>query len=230
MSLLVVSLKGTLGCGAVSAVKEISNPISLARMVMEKTSHVMLTGEGANRFAAEMGVAKVETSELACSAVAKKEWEKFDKYGSIVSTFYNVETSSPQDTVGAVALDFHGNIAAATSTGGISLKKVGRVGDSPMIGSGAYADNNIGGVSCTGHGESIAKVVLAHRALSRLDYGLAEDLEQTLKDSLEYMLERVGGHGGMIAISKTGKIAKYCTTPRMSWASMDESGILKSGL
>lgn len=220
-----------------AGVRDLSHPISLARMVMEKTSHVMLIGEGANQFATEMGVPRVDSSELV-TAEAKKKWEEFDRYAHVVSETFNVTASgksSEHDTVGAVAMDLRGDLAAATSTGGISLKRVGRVGDSPLIGAGAYSDNSLGGVSCTGHGESIAKVVLAYRALSQLQSsggggGGNEDLEEALRASLGYMLERVGGRGGMIGISKNGTTAMHFTTPHMPWASVDKNGTMQSGV
>ena len=223
---------GTLGYGAVAGVKGISNPISLARMVMDKTSHVMLIGEGAKQFAAEMGIPTVDTSELITSK-ATKIWEDYQKYDTVVSNVY--EGNLAHDTVGAVTLDLKGNLAAATSTGGITLKRVGRVGDSALIGSGAYCDNNLGGVSCTGHGESIAKVLLAYRALSQLQNSSSAgsvrvDLEQAFENSLGFMSERVYGKGGMIGISKDGTIAKHHTTTNMSWASVDQDGVMKSGV
>ena len=226
---------GSLNYGAVGGVRDISNPVSLARMVMEKTNHVMLIGEGANLFAAEMGVPKVDSSELV-TPESKKKCEEFDGYKNVVSEVFNTEKAvTGHDTVGAVAMDTKGNIAAATSTGGITLKRVGRVGDSPLIGAGAFSDNNLGGVSCTGHGESIAKVILAYRALTQLpsSKGCGSEgvgLEEALVESLGYMLERVGGRGGMIGISRSGVIAKHFTTPRMSWASVDKDGIMKSGI
>ena len=226
---------GTLNYGAVAGVRDISNPVSLARMVMDKTDHVMLIGEGANQFATEMGVPQVSSSEL-ITPRAKKQWEEFDKYKKVVADVLNADGGKEcHDTVGAVAVDAKGNIAAATSTGGISLQRVGRVGDSPLIGAGTFSDNSLGGVSCTGHGESIAKVVLAHRALTRLSSSKgcgAEGvgLEEVLAESLEYMLERVGGRGGMIGISRNGDVAKHFTTPRMCWTSVDKHGTLNSGI
>lgn len=202
---------------------------------MEKTPHIMLIGEGADQFAAEMGVPKVDPSELV-TPIRRKEWE-FDNYDSMVSEMFNTDGSKDEvrghgveghDTVGAVALDLKGNFAAATSTGGISLQKVGRVGDSPLVGSGACCDV-LGGVSTTGHGESIAKVVLAHRVLSQLNGSSGGNLEQAMKDSLGFMLERVGGRGGVIGISDGGVVAKYHTTPRMSWASVGKDGVRESG-
>ena len=210
---------------------------------MEKTDHVMLIGQGANEFAREVGVAEVEPEHL-LSAAAKRKWEDYVKYNKVVSDIFNDLTSSPQaepllhdhDTVGAVALDLDGNLAAATSTGGISLKRVGRVGDAPLVGSGAYCDNEIGGVSCTGHGESIAKVVLAHRVLNLLQSSLqgcdrsSLSTAEAVEKSLEFMLLRTGGRGGLIMITSKGDIAKKCTTQRMAWASMNKNGVLESGI
>lgn len=233
--------------------RNISNPVSLARKVMERTEHVMLIGQGANNFAREVGVAEVEPEQL-LSAEAKRKWEDYVKYNKVVSEIFNDPKPStgnqapPQtpakepllfdhDTVGAVALDLAGNLAAATSTGGISLKRVGRVGDAPLVGSGAYCDNEIGGVSCTGHGESIAKVVLAHRVLNLLqssqecghDRPLSAAAE-VVEKSLQFMLQRTGGRGGLIMITSEGDIAKKCTTQRMAWASVNKNGVLESGI
>ena len=233
--------------------KNIANPVSLARMVMERTDHVMLIGQGANDFAKEMGVPEVEPEDL-ITAEAKKKWEEYAKFNRVVSDVFNNPTthqnSNLQDqhqatmeeaaahgheTVGAVALDLTGNLAAATSTGGISLKRVGRVGDTPLVGSGAYCDNEMGGASCTGHGEAIAKVVLAHRVLSWLQSSRKDGEElptavEVIERSLKFMLERTGGRGGLIMITDRGEIAKNFTTQRMCWASVDQNGILESGL
>ena len=263
----------TLGCGAVAGVRNIAHPVSLARMVMEMTNHIMLIGSGANKFAKEMGIPEVDPSELV-SDYASQKWEEFRKYTSVVKEVFN-DPNQPQatphpavgntatgtlpitshthptlpstpfcdhdqqhcdstselghDTVGAVAMDLQGNLAAATSTGGISLKRVGRVGDSPLVGCGAYCDDEVGSISCTGHSESIARVVLAQRALLQLNTdGGVSNPQKALEDSLEYMWRRVGGRGGMIMITKTGEIAKSFTTERMAWASVSHKGILES--
>uniref|UniRef100_A0A4W6FV87 Isoaspartyl peptidase/L-asparaginase n=1 Tax=Lates calcarifer TaxID=8187 RepID=A0A4W6FV87_LATCA len=157
----------TLASGAVSCVKNIANPVSLARAVMEKTAHIMLTGRGANMFAESIGIVTVPTETLV-TEYEMKEWEKHKNYVTGVMEDFN---SQAHDTVGAVAVDCAGNVACATSTGGIRNKMVGRVGDSPIIGSGGYADNFTGAVSCTGHGESILKVTLARLILSHIEQG-----------------------------------------------------------
>lgn len=216
-----------------AGVNVVSNPISLARLVMEKTHHIMLIGEGANQFAAEMGVPKVDSLELV-TPKARKKWEEF-RFSNVVTEVFNKEHKEGDlghDTVGAVAMDLEGNFAAATSTGGIALKMVGRVGDSPLIGSGAFCDD-VGGVSCTGHGESIAKVVLAHRVLSQLrrcGENSVSSLEEAMREGLKYMLDRVGGRGGAIGIGRNGEISKYHTTSHMSWASVDAKGTRDSGI
>lgn len=216
---------------------------------MEKTEHVMLIGQGADDFAREMGVPEIDPRELV-TMEAMKKWEDYTKYNKVVSTVFNTPRTGPNtelqhrattdvdelhgqghDTVGAVALDLNGNMAAATSTGGISLKRVGRVGDAPLVGSGAYCDNEMGGVSCTGHGEAIAKVVLAHKVLGLLQssQGGLSPLEATEK-SLELMWKRAGGRGGLIMITNKGDVTKNFTTQRMCWASVNQNGVLESGI
>ena len=212
--------------GAVAAVENISNPISLARMVMEKSDHVMLVGKGANMFAQEMKIPSVDPKELIADS-SKAELAKQSVYNRVIDdSFMN---QREHDTVGAVAIDLHGNMAAGTSTGGITAKRVGRVGDSPLIGCGACCDNEIGGVSCTGHGEAIAKVTLASRVLNTLKTDGCSP-EEACRKSLEYMKNKVSGYGGVIMISSDGYIAKAFSTKRMAWAGMDKTGVLQSGI
>ncbi|XP_061914276.1 isoaspartyl peptidase/L-asparaginase [Entelurus aequoreus] len=214
----------TLACGAVSSVKNIANPVTLARAVMEKTDHVMLTDSGANLFAESIGMATVPTDTLV-SNYERKEWEKHKKYVTGVMESFNSRWA--HDTVGAVAVDCSGNVACATSTGGIRNKMVGRVGDSPVIGCGGYADNSSGAVSCTGHGESILRVTLAKRILSLIEQG--KSVAQACDMSLQYMGERVRGAGGVIVVSPTGQWASAFTTERMAWAAVDNN-VLYYGL
>lgn len=198
----------TLNTGAVAGVKNIIHTVSLARIIMEKTEHVFVIGEGANLIAKENGFEEISEEELITES-ALNEWKQF-KFRGAVNTLYNV------DTVGAVALDSFGNIVAATSTGGITGKKIGRVGDSPIIGAGAYADSKIGGASATGHGESILKVMLSRNAIENLKQGLSPS--EAAKLSLKDMKNRVDGHGGLILLDKLGNIGFHFTTEKMVWA------------
>jgi len=158
-----------------------------------------------------------------------EEWNYYKKYKSAVDSLFNnhVDAISGHDTVGAVAMDLNGKIAAATSTGGITGKRVGRVGDSPLIGSGAYCDDNVGGVSCTGHGESIMKICLAKHILFLVEKGIGA--KSAVEQSLEFMNKRVKGAGGAICISATGEAAFHFTTERMAWAIVKDD-ILSWGL
>nr|XP_057914575.1 isoaspartyl peptidase/L-asparaginase [Doryrhamphus excisus] len=214
----------TLACGAVSSVKNIANPVSLARAVMEKTDHVMLTGSGANLFAESIGIATVPADTLVTN-YERKEWEKHKNY--VMGVLENFNSRWAHDTVGAVAVDGSGNVACATSTGGIRNKMVGRVGDSPIIGCGGYADNFSGAVSCTGHGESILRVTLARHILSHIEQG--KSVAEASDMSLRYMGERVHGAGGAIVVSPTGQWASTFTTERMAWAAVDNN-VLYYGL
>ncbi|KAK4534318.1 hypothetical protein CDCA_CDCA01G0343 [Cyanidium caldarium] len=141
-------------------------------------------------------------------------------------TFGSVR-SDEHDTVGAVAIDNYGNVAAATSTGGITAKMVGRVGDSPLIGCGCYADNSTGAVSTTGHGESIMRVMLASRVCLLMQSGM--NAQQAARSALRSMEERVGGRGGVIVIGKHGDLGAAFTTERMVWASISD-GVMRSGI
>ncbi|XP_004556028.1 isoaspartyl peptidase/L-asparaginase [Maylandia zebra] len=207
----------TLATGAVSSVKNIANPVSLARAVMEKTSHVMLTSQGANLFAESIGISTVPTETLV-TEYERREWEKHKNYMTGVIEDFNTQWA--HDTVGAVALDSAGNVACATSTGGIRNKMVGRVGDSPVIGCGGYADNLSGAVSCTGHGESILKVTLARLILSKIEQG--KSVTEASQMSLQHMGDRVKGAGGAIVVSPSGHWAATFTTERMAWAAVEQ--------
>ena len=224
----------TLNAGAVACVSSVRNPISLARKVMEKTNHVLIVGAGADKFARKMGFDEVGADDLATDA-ARAELALYlqeeDPYGASVTSDFNRPSTSTSndhmpgmghDTTGCVCIDSYGNICAGTSTGGITAKITGRVGDSPIIGSGAYCDNKKGGVSTTGHGESIMKVCLAKNAIDIMsDPAVNTSPQASLCKALAYMKERVGGCGGMIAISPTGEVAKAFSTSRMSWASIE---------
>ncbi|XP_018604790.2 isoaspartyl peptidase/L-asparaginase [Scleropages formosus] len=209
-----VELDGkTLAAGAVSSVRNITHPVTLARAVMEKTDHIMLTDRGASQFAESIGITTVPTDALMTES-ERREWEHYKKYAVGVKELFNSQWG--HDTVGAVALDHRGNLACVTSTGGIRNKMVGRVGDTSIIVSGGYDDDQSGAVSCTGHGESIMKVTLARLILFNMELGkLARDAVDV---SLAYMGERVQGGGGAIAIAPSGDWAARFTTQRMVWA------------
>ncbi|MGH9863465.1 MAG: isoaspartyl peptidase/L-asparaginase family protein [Candidatus Acidiferrales bacterium] len=202
----------TLKCGAVCAVERLRNPIRVARLVLERSQHMMLAGPGAEQFAVEMGVSLCNPSEL---VVARE-----------VETWYRLKHESDAGrgrfqggerlgTVGAVALDGEGNLAAATSTGGTACKYPGRVGDSALIGCGCYADQRTGAVSATGYGEAIMKVVLA-KAVSDL---LADGLEPqaAAEKALALLGERTGAHGGLIVVDPAGRLGSALTTSHMAY-------------
>ncbi|TRO52265.1 peptidase T [Candidatus Bathyarchaeota archaeon] len=208
-----------LEAGAVAGLRDVRYPIRLARLVMEETPHVLMIGEGASRMADRFKVERITQEELVTEFARKdlKDWMKE----------HNVKGNSGHDTVGAVALDANGNLAAATSTGGVTGKLVGRVGDVPIIGSGGYADNRVGAVSTTGHGESILKVNLAKLVLTYMDTGM--EIQEAAEKALGYMSVRVKGTGGLVALDREGNIAHAFTTSRMVWASM-KNGKLESGI
>jgi len=183
----------SLRAGAVAAAAGIKNPIKLARRVMEDERHVMLAGEGAVLFAREIGLPECPPETLIVDR-EKKRWES--KHG----------------TVGCVAFDSYGQLAAATSTGGIFDKFPGRVGDSPLIGCGTYADEH-GAVSCTGHGEAIVRVVLAKSAVELLK-GLA-DPQVAAKKAVELLVNKTGSTGGLILVDSRGKIGYARNTSHM---------------
>ncbi|XP_054427012.1 isoaspartyl peptidase/L-asparaginase [Pteronotus mesoamericanus] len=211
-----------LSSGAVSAVRCIANPIKLARLVMEKTPHCFLTGQGAAEFAAAMGMPTVPGEQLVTERNVKRlEKEKQEKDAQKPDQQKNL------GTVGAVALDSKGNVAYATSTGGIVNKMVGRVGDTPCIGSGGYADNDIGAISTTGHGESILKVNLARLTLFHIEQG--KTLEEAADMSLGYMKSKLKGLGGVILVNKAGDWAVKWTSASMPWAAAKD-GKLHSGI
>ncbi len=204
-----------LSAGAVSLIKHVKNPVSLARTVMEKSEHVFLCGDGAENFAKQMNL-EFAGDEYFYDAFRFEQWKKAkETEGSFLD--HNVETEDTrhktQDntndkkfgTVGAVALDANGNLAAATSTGGMTNKKFGRVGDSPIIGAGTYANNNTCAISCTGHGELFIRSVVAYDVSALMEYknlSLREACEKVVMKKLV----KIGGEGGLIAIDKHGNI------------------------
>ena len=210
-----------LRAGSVAAVRNILHPVTLARLVMERTDHVLLVGEGANLFAAEVGVEETPEEDL----LVGRELERWRKLREDPRFRAKVIFESPKatpswdvpgDTVGAVAMDADGNVAAATSTGGTPKKRMGRVGDSPLVGAGAYADNLAGAVSATGWGEPIILSCLSKRVLELLERGM--DPTRASQAALDEMLERHDGRGGVILITPDGSITASFNTPRMAYA------------
>jgi L-asparaginase / beta-aspartyl-peptidase len=215
----------TLKAGAVASVKRVKNPISLARLVMEKSPHVMMDCAGAEAFAAQMGVELVDpkyfyTEERWQALQRIKEAEK--KAGSAGGKKFIISDQDRHGTVGAVALDQAGNVAAATSTGGMTNKRAGRIGDSPVIGAGTYANNATCAVSATGDGEYFIRAVVSHDISALIEYrgmSLGEAAQQVLDK-----VAKLGGTGGLIAVDRNGNIAQPFNTSGMYRGSVDTTG------
>jgi beta-aspartyl-peptidase (threonine type) len=202
--------------GAVAAVRHVRNPIELARRVMEKSRHVLIVGTGAEEFALEEGFTLVANAHFRTPERALELRRRLE--GTPVS-----ELMPAQGTVGAVALDASGDLAAATSTGGMTLKRHGRVGDSPLIGAGTYAKNGVCAVSATGHGEYFIRAVAAHHvALSVEHRGLT--LEQAVREVLHQTILALGGTGGIIAIDANGRVVMDHSSETMLRAARDAQG------
>lgn len=201
----------TLKAGAVAAVERLRNPIHVARLVLERSEHMLLVGPGAEQFAVEMGVSLCNPSELVIAREVER-WYK-QKHQASVGPALRVRSTG---TVGAVALDAQGNLAAATSTGGTAGKYPGRVGDSCLIGCGCYADNGTGAVSATGYGEHIMKVVLAKTVNDLLAAGA--EPQAAAERALALLGERTQGMGGLIVLDKSGRVGAAFTTPNMAHA------------
>jgi beta-aspartyl-peptidase (threonine type) len=220
----------TLGAGAVASVTIIKNPVTAARAVMEKSGHVMLIGDGAEAFAKEQGLEIVDPKYF----YTEDRWRALQKIRGTSKTELdhgsdkmNVKAAENKDskygTVGAVALDRHGNLAAATSTGGMTNKKFGRVGDAPIIGAGTYADNETCAVSCTGWGEYFIRLGVAKTVSDIMEYKKAP-LEEAADELIMKKLPRLGGDGGLIAVDKDGNIAMPFNTPGMYRGYIKSSG------
>ncbi len=212
----------TKACGAVAAVRTVRHPISLSRLVMEKTRHVLLASDGAEKFADEMQVERVENAWFDTDK-QRAAWEKAretpDKTGATNGRGYT--GADHFGTVGCVCLDTHGNLAAGTSTGGLTNKKFGRVGDSPIVGAGTYADNATCAVSCTGIGEQFIRHAVAYDISARMAY-LKQPLDEAVSDVLRKRLRE--GDGGIIAVGADGSIVMDYSTGGMARASIDASG------
>ena len=204
----------TLRAGGVGCVERLRNPVRAARKILSESPHVYFVGEGAERFAAEHGVALCRNEDL----IIPREVERLRAYQAQASSGGNdlFAPAISHDTVGAVALDRDGNIAAATSTGGTLNKAPGRLGDSSLIGCGCYANNESAAASTTGWGEPIMKVVLAKWTADRIAAGNLP--EWAAQESKNYLKERVNGHGGIIVLDTHGHFGIAHNTPRMAWA------------
>jgi L-asparaginase / beta-aspartyl-peptidase len=209
-------------CGAVAAVRTARHPISLARLVMTKTKHVLLTSDGAEKFADELGaqVERVENSWFDTDR-QRRAWERARQPMPKAAIHLPADVEPHYGTVGCVALDTAGNLAAGTSTGGITNKKYGRVGDSPIVGAGTYADNATCAISCTGTGEQFIRHAVAHDISVRLAY-----LKQSLGEAVSHVLRNVlqPDDGGLIALGADGTIVMDYTTAGMARAATDSSG------
>ncbi len=207
-----------LKAGAVCGVHTIKNPIRLARCVMERSEHVMLCGEGAEQFARQEGIV-FEKEDYFHTALRYKQWQEALKENKIQMD----HSDKKFGTVGAVALDASGNLAAATSTGGMTNKKFGRIGDSPVIGAGTYAHNSTCAVSCTGHGELFLRSVVAYDISCLMEYkGLS--LQQACNRVVHDKLVRIGGEGGLVAIDSSGTICMPFNSEGMYRACRDNEG------
>jgi L-asparaginase / beta-aspartyl-peptidase len=209
--------------GGVACVERLRNPIHAARLVLDKSPHVYFVGTGAERFARQHGMSLCDNMEL----VIPREQERLYKAQADERAGLRDETFSgsldSHDTVGAVALDRHGNIAAGTSTGGTLNKAPGRVGDSSLIGCGCYADNHAAAVSLTGWGEPIMKLVLGKWAVDRVAAGASP--EEAAREAIEYLFSRLGGHGGIILLGPDGRVGLAHNTPRMAWGLRTVAGV-----
>ncbi len=204
----------TLRAGGVGCVERLRNPVRAARKILSDSPHVYFVAEGAERFAAEHGMPLCDNQDL----IIPREVERLREFQKHAADS-KIDLFAPaisHDTVGAVALDQQGNIAAATSTGGTLNKAPGRLGDSSLIGCGCYADNQTAAASTTGWGEPIMKLVLAKWAADRVATGSLP--EWVAAEAINYLKDRVNGHGGMILLDAQGRLGIAHNTPRMAWA------------
>jgi beta-aspartyl-peptidase (threonine type) len=204
----------SLRAGGVCAMPPFRNPIDVARAVLEEGRHVLYAGDGAAAFARGAGFAP-STQEAMTTERAKKKWEDLRK-GVLPPS------SVPTGTVGAIARDATGNLAAATSTGGILGKRTGRVGDSPIVGAGTYADDDAGAASATGHGEGILRTCLGKMAVDEMRHGI--DPESAARRAIEHLSNRVGSTGGIILVDSLGRVGLARSTPSMAWGAAWQGG------
>jgi beta-aspartyl-peptidase (threonine type) len=206
----------TFRAGAVAAVQHVRNPITLARRIMDESEHVLLVGMGATRFAREHGIVTCRQDDL-ITARELDRWREAQGRKAVATKEAFRRKKVPVDTVGAVALDATGTVASGTSTGGTPNKYPGRVGDSPLIGCGTYADKSIGGVSTTGWGEAMIRVVMAKSVVDLMARN-GGDPEAAAAEGIRILERKADGYGGVIAITRTGRIGIAYNTPRMARA------------
>ena len=200
----------TLDAGAVAGITTLRNPISAARKVMENSPHVMLVGKGAEQFGYEQGLDVVDPSWF----FDQRRWEQYREHLRRQQTRGALDVNDKMGTVGAVALDMHGNLAAATSTGGMTGKRYGRVGDVPVIGAGTYANNATCAVSATGHGEFFIRYVVAHEISAMMMYK-GVSLQNASEELINQTLKDIGANGGVIAVDKDGNVSMPFNTTAM---------------
>ena len=236
----------TLNAGAVAGVKTIKNPISAARIVMEKSPHVMLSGDGADQYAKEMGVEtaspdyfkdsiryrqwlklkETEKQQLDHDATEPKGNDGIPEEGNNIDPSeieFNINIDEKYGTVGCVALDRHGNLAAGTSTGGMTNKRWGRIGDSPVIAAGTYANNKTCAVSCTGHGEYFIRNVVAYDISAHMEYK-SIGVDEAAKQVIHKKLNELGGTGGVIVLDAQGNFTMQFNTAGMYRGYMKANG------
>ncbi|MDQ2834272.1 MAG: isoaspartyl peptidase/L-asparaginase [Acidobacteriota bacterium] len=213
---------GNLRTGGVACVERLRNPIRAARLVLDQSPHVYFVGTGAERFARQHGMALCDNLDLVTPREQQRLYKaQADELAGLPDQTFS-GTLDSHDTVGAVALDTQGNLAAGTSTGGTLNKAPGRVGDSSLIGCGCYADNLSAAVSLTGWGEPIMKLVLGKWAVDRVAAGATP--EQAAQEAIAYLYRRLGGHGGIILLGPDGRVGIAHNTPRMAWGLQTPTG------
>ena len=222
----------TLNAGAVAGVKNVKSPIELAVKIMTDSEHVMLSGEGASIFAKEKGLEMVDPAYFyterrfkSLQRIKNRAKTKLDNNDK-KAAFYDSDIKNAKfGTVGCVALDKNGNIAAGTSTGGMTNKRWGRIGDAPIIGSGTYANNKTCGVSSTGWGEYFIRSQVAYDISAQMEYQ-KKTLKEATKDVIQNKLTKLGGTGGVVALDKKGNMSFEFNTAGMYRASMNDAGEL----
>ncbi len=212
----------TLAAGAVAAIGNIANPVQLARLVMDHSEHVLLIGEGALHFAEHCGL-KLTPDHYFFTPDRIEQLNQARLHGRIMLDHDDQGDPQKYGTIGAVACDREGDLAAATSTGGIVNKRMGRVGDSPIIGAGVYADNATCAVSATGYGEEFMRTVFAKTIADAIEF---RDLDATaaVAYGIDYLRRKVNGRGGAICIDRHGRCASQMTTPKMIHGWIEQGG------